>query len=76
MLLAADVNRSGLCAQAQPGLRTIYAGYGVGWLIVSIVTGLLYEQSRLALVIFAIATQLVSLPLFAVGAKSAKVTAS
>jgi hypothetical protein len=43
-----------------------YAGYGVGWLIGSVVTGLLYEQSRLALVIFAIAAQLISLPIFVV----------
>ena len=41
-----------------------YAGYGVGWLIGSVVTGLLYEQSRLAPVIFAIAAQLISLPIF------------
>lgn len=53
-----------------------YTGYGVGWLIGSIVTGLLYEQSRFALVIFAIVAQLASLPLFAIGAKSAKVTGS
>lgn len=41
-----------------------YGGYGVGWLIGSVVTGLLYEQSRLALVVFAIAAQLVSMPIF------------
>jgi predicted MFS family arabinose efflux permease len=34
-----------------------YAGYGVGWLIGSVATGLLYEQSRLALVLFAVAVQ-------------------
>ncbi len=45
-----------------------YTGYGAGWLIGSIVTGLLYEQSRPALVIFAIIAQLASLPLFALGA--------
>ncbi len=37
-----------------------YAGYGVGWLIGSVATGLLYEQSRLALVLFAVAVQLSS----------------
>ena len=42
-----------------------YAGYGGGWLIGSIVTGLLYDTSRVALVIFAITTQVASLPLFA-----------
>jgi len=41
-----------------------YAGYGGGWLVGSIVTGLLYDQSRLGLVVFAAAAQLVSLPLF------------
>jgi MFS family permease len=43
-----------------------YAGYGVGWLIGSVATGLLYEQSRLALVAFAIAAQLASLPVFVI----------
>ena len=41
-----------------------YAGYGGGWLLGSIVTGLLYDQSRLGLVVFAAAAQLASLPLF------------
>ena len=43
-----------------------YAGYGVGWLVGSIATGLLYDRSRLALVVFAVAAQLASLPLFAI----------
>jgi MFS family permease len=41
-----------------------YAGYAVGWLIGSVVTGLLYDQSRFALVVFAIAAHLVALPIF------------
>jgi MFS family permease len=41
-----------------------YGGYGVGWLIGSIVTGLLYAQSLVALVVFAIAVQLVAVPIF------------
>jgi MFS family permease len=41
-----------------------YAGYGVGWLVGSIATGLLYDQSRVALVVFAVVAQLTSLPLF------------
>jgi MFS family permease len=41
-----------------------YLGYGGGWLLGSIVTGLLYEHSRLTLVIFAIMVQLASLPFF------------
>jgi predicted MFS family arabinose efflux permease len=43
-----------------------YAGYGVGWLIGSIATGLLYEQSRIALIVFAMVAQLASLPVFAI----------
>lgn len=41
-----------------------YGGYGVGWLIGSVVTGLLYDRSRLAMVIFAVVTQLLALPIF------------
>jgi MFS family permease len=46
-----------------------YAGYGVGWLTGSIATGLLYDRSRLALVVFSIAAQLASLPVFLVAAR-------
>jgi MFS family permease len=48
-----------------------YAGYGVGWLVGSTVTGLLYEQSQLALVIFVVGVQLASLPIFVLAAVSA-----
>ncbi|MGY4288227.1 putative MFS family arabinose efflux permease [Bradyrhizobium sp. LM2.7] len=41
-----------------------YAGYGIGWLIGSVATGLLYDQSRVGLVAFAVLAQLLSLPLF------------
>ena len=41
-----------------------YAGYGVGWLIGSVVAGWLYEQSHIALVLFAVTVQLASLPVF------------
>jgi MFS family permease len=41
-----------------------YTGYGCGWLLGSVVMGLLYERSRAALVIFALVAQLASLPLF------------
>ncbi len=41
-----------------------YSGYGVGWLLGSVVTGLLYDRSRIAMVVFAVAAQLASLPLF------------
>jgi MFS family permease len=43
-----------------------YAGYGVGWLVGSVATGLLYEQSRVAVVAFAIVAQLASLPVFVI----------
>jgi MFS family permease len=41
-----------------------YAGYGIGWLVGSIVAGLLYENSRAALISFSIAVQLASVPIF------------
>jgi MFS family permease len=41
-----------------------YTGYGVGWLIGSTTTGLLYEQSVRAVIGFSIVVQLTSLPLF------------
>ncbi|MHC2943946.1 MFS transporter [Bradyrhizobium diazoefficiens] len=41
-----------------------YAGYGVGWLVGSIVAGLLYENSRAALIAFSIVAQLASVPVF------------
>jgi MFS family permease len=43
-----------------------YTGYGTGWLIGSIAAGLLYERSRIALVMFAVAVQLISLPIFTI----------
>jgi MFS family permease len=43
-----------------------YLGYGGGWLIGSIATGLLYDRSRTALIIFAVAVQLASIPIFLV----------
>ena len=41
-----------------------YAGYGGGWLIGSVTTGLLYDRSLPLLVAFSIAVQVASLPLF------------
>jgi predicted MFS family arabinose efflux permease len=41
-----------------------YTGYGAGWLLGSVVAGLLYERSRLALALFAVVVQLASLPIF------------
>jgi MFS family permease len=43
-----------------------YAGYGVGWLVGSIVAGLLYERSLGTLIAFSIAVQLCALPVFIV----------
>jgi predicted MFS family arabinose efflux permease len=43
-----------------------YIGYGVGWLIGSVATGLLYDRSQFALIVFVVAAQLISLPLFLV----------
>jgi len=52
-----------------PGRRGLafglfYTGYGCGWLLGSVAMGLLYERSRVALVVFALGAQLASLPLF------------
>ncbi|ACL58041.1 MFS transporter [Methylobacterium nodulans] len=44
-----------------------YVGYGTGWLIGSIVTGLLYERSRTSLVVFAVVAQLASMSIFILG---------
>ncbi len=41
-----------------------YLGYGGGWLLGSIFAGLLYDHSRIGLVVFAIVAQLASLPFF------------
>ncbi len=49
-----------------------YLGYGGGWLLGSAAAGLLYEQSRVALVLFAVAVQLASLPFFLLAARAAR----
>jgi MFS family permease len=41
-----------------------YAGYGLGWAAGAVAAGLLYEQSRTALVAYAVGIQLLSLALF------------
>jgi hypothetical protein len=51
-----------------------YLGYGGGWLVGSVTTGLLYEHSRLALVIFAVTVQLASLPFFVIAARASRAT--
>ncbi|MGE5415121.1 MAG: MFS transporter [Syntrophomonadaceae bacterium] len=47
-----------------------YAGYGVGWLVGSIVTGLLYERSLPALVAFSVGAFLLSIPIFVVAGRA------
>jgi MFS family permease len=46
-----------------------YLGYGGGWLAGSVTTGLLYERSRMALIVFAMAVLLASVPFFVLGAR-------
>lgn len=46
-----------------------YTGYGFGWLIGSTITGLLYDQSLVMLVLFSMLAQLVALPFFIFGKK-------
>jgi MFS family permease len=43
-----------------------YAGYGCGWLVGSVTTGLLYDHSIPLVIAFAMAVQLASLPLFVI----------
>jgi MFS family permease len=44
-----------------------YAAYGCGWLIGSVAMGLLYERSRIAMVVIAVLAQLASIPMFVIG---------
>jgi len=49
-----------------------YLGYGGGWLVGSVTTGLLYDRARVALVVFAVVVQLASLPFFILAAQGMK----
>lgn len=49
-----------------------YIGYGGGWLVGSVTTGLLYDRSRLALVVFAVLSQLASLPFFILASRASR----
>lgn len=49
-----------------------YLGYGAGWLVGSVSAGVLYDHSRMALVVGAAAAQLLSVPLFMTGARLAR----
>jgi hypothetical protein len=52
-----------------------YTGYGGGWLVGSIAMGELYEHSRLGLIVFAFAVQLLSLPLFVLAQRQSRASA-
>ncbi|HEV8319891.1 MAG TPA: MFS transporter [Vicinamibacterales bacterium] len=48
-----------------------YLGYGGGWLVGSVLAGVLYSRSLRALVTIAIITQLIAIPIFVSGARHA-----
>ncbi len=66
----------GSCASELPeGKRDFafglfYIGYGVGWLISSIVSGLLYRDHQTSLILFASVVQLCSIPFFIIAERS------
>jgi MFS family permease len=47
-----------------------YTGYGLGWLVGSVTTGLLYGRSLPLLIIFSVVIQLAALPFFALAQRS------
>jgi hypothetical protein len=47
------------------GFGLFYGGYGFGWLLGAVAAGFLYERSHVALVVFAVSFQLLSLRFFA-----------
>lgn len=49
-----------------------YVGYGAGWLVGSMTIGLLYDRSRMGLVVFAVVVQLASLPFFVLASRGAE----
>jgi predicted MFS family arabinose efflux permease len=53
-----------------------YTGYGMGWLVGSTTTGLLYERSVPAVIGFSVVVQLASLPLFIVAERMRRTTAT
>jgi MFS family permease len=68
---------AGMLPEGRRGLAfgLFYAGYGGGWLVGSVATGLLYRQSVPAVVAFSVAAQAIAVPLFLL-AQRGKVTAS
>jgi MFS family permease len=71
-----DTLLKALIASVLPGGRrtfafgVFYLGYGGGWLIGSITTGLLYERARPGLIAFAVIAQLASIPFFVSAARA------
>jgi predicted MFS family arabinose efflux permease len=57
---------AGLLPEGQRNLAfgLFYTGYGAGWLIGSVIAGVLYGHSRLLLIGFSMAVQLASIPVF------------
>jgi hypothetical protein len=49
-----------------------YTGYGGGWLVGSVTTGLLYKYSIPAVIAFAVAIQLSSIPLFLIAQRTSR----
>jgi MFS family permease len=49
-----------------------YTGYGCGWLVGSTAVGLLYEKNHAAVIAFAVAAQLLSLPFFILAGRRRK----
>jgi hypothetical protein len=50
-------------------LGRLYDRIGISAVIVAVATGLLYEHSRLALIVFSVVVQLTSIPLFALASR-------
>jgi MFS family permease len=61
----------GVLPEGKRGLAfgLFYTGYGAGWLIGSMASGLLYDRSLAAVIAISIGAQLASLPLFIVAAR-------
>ncbi|HEX5595113.1 MAG TPA: MFS transporter [Micromonosporaceae bacterium] len=72
MLLSAVIAGSLPANRRNLAFGLYYAGYGLGWVIGAVTTGLLYERSLIALVIFAAGVQVASLPVFALARRLAR----
>ena len=53
-----------------------YTGYGGGWLIGSVTTGLLYKHSVVAVIAFSVAVQMTSIPMFIMARRKARPSAA